>query len=257
MANTDVQITLEQAVAEVLTLLTGVDLTFNPAEDTFHVVARCLNRAMRSVALEHEWSYYSSTENVGTAQVGVQDVEISSRLRPRIIGDDAVRLQTSEGKVVRWAYILPRDALHKYGDRSLRCSITRSTITFSRPFVNGEQGLSIMAPVMREPRMFLIPASGQEPTRQVLDQLIDFDYPDLVMARAAYIYAQADPVLQPRVPALEEQYKDIMYQLVERDERHTDTPYMNDFFVPIEGSINGSTVPQFHHFHPHSDERYR
>ena len=49
MANTDVQITLEQAVAEVLTLLTGVDLTFNPAEDTFHVVARCLNRAMRSV----------------------------------------------------------------------------------------------------------------------------------------------------------------------------------------------------------------
>lgn len=30
MANTDVQITLEQAVAEVLTLLTGVDLTFNP-----------------------------------------------------------------------------------------------------------------------------------------------------------------------------------------------------------------------------------
>ena len=118
MANTDVQITLEQAVAEVLTLLTGVDLTFNPAEDTFHVVARCLNRAMRSVALEHEWSYYSATENVGTAQVGVQDVEISSRLRPRIIGDDAVRLQTSEGKVVRWAYILPRDALHKYGDRS-------------------------------------------------------------------------------------------------------------------------------------------
>ena len=48
-----------------------------------------------------------------------------------------------------------------------------------------------------------------------------------------------------------------MYQLVERDERHTDTPYMNDFFVPIEGSINGSTAPQFHHFHPHSDERYR
>ena len=40
MANTDVQITLEQAVAEVLTLLTGVDLTFNPAEDTCHVVAR-------------------------------------------------------------------------------------------------------------------------------------------------------------------------------------------------------------------------
>ena len=66
MANTDVQITLEQAVAEVLTLLTGVDLTFNPAEDTFHVVARCLNRAMRAVALEHEWSYYSSTEEVAS-----------------------------------------------------------------------------------------------------------------------------------------------------------------------------------------------
>ena len=254
MANTDVQITLEQAVAEVLTLLTGVDLTFNPAEDTFHVVARCLNRAMRAVALEHEWSYYSSTENVGTAQVGVQDVEISSRLRPRIIGDDAVRLQTAEGKVVRWAYILPRDALHKYGDRSLRCSITRSTITFSRPFVNGEQGLSIMVPVMREPRMFQIPASGQEPTRQVLDQLIDFDYPDLVVAKATQMLAETDPVMQPRVQTLEAKYKDIMYQLIERDDRFTDSPYLNDFVVPMDGSLHGGHAMSLHG-HPHGDER--
>ncbi len=144
MANTDVQITLEQAVAEVLTLLTGVDLTFNPAEDTFHVVARCLNRAMRSVALEHEWSYYSATENVGTAQVGVQDVEISSRLRPRIIGDDAVRLQTSEGKVVRWAYILPSNIRGQLRRQDGDQSDVRTTSSGLSDLVSTDEQLQII-----------------------------------------------------------------------------------------------------------------
>ena len=71
MANTDVQMTLEDSVAEVVSLLTGVDLTFRPNEDSFHVMTRCLNRAMRSVALEHEWSYFASEENVGIASTGV------------------------------------------------------------------------------------------------------------------------------------------------------------------------------------------
>lgn len=105
--------------------------------------------------------------------------------------------------------------------------------------------------------MFRLPADNAEVPDAILNQLLDFEYPDLVVAKAAQLMAEGDPMVQPRVQSLEARYKDIMYQLVERDERHTDTPYMNDFFVPIEGSINGSTVPQFHHFHPHSDERYR
>ena len=257
MANTDVQMTLEDSVAEVVSLLTGVDLTFRPNEDSFHVMTRCLNRAMRSVALEHEWSYFASEENVGIASTGVQDVELGSRIRLRKVRDDAVRLQTTDGVNVRWAYILPIDALHKYrSEPGLWCSVLRSTITFNRPFTKGENGLSIIVPVMREPRMFELPESGAEVPERVRRQLIDFDYPDLVLARAAFIYAQADPVLQPRVPALEDQYKDIMYQLVERDENHTDTPYMNDFFVPIENSIRGSSALDFRHLHPHSDRRY-
>ena len=256
MANIDLQMNLEESVAEVITLLTGVDLQFMPNEDSFHVVTRCLNRAMRAVALEHEWAYYASIENVGVASAGVQDVELGSRIRLRKIGDDAVRLQTMEGVTVRWAYILPLTALHKYrSEPGLWCSVTRSTITFSRPFVKAENGLSIMVPVMREPRMFELPDAGREVPERVRQQLIDFDYPDLVLARAAFIYAQADPVLQPRTPALEDQYKDIMYQLVERDENHTDTPYMNDFIIPIENSIRGNSALDFYHMHPHSDRR--
>lgn len=256
MANSDVSMTLREAVDEVMGLLTGLDVQYDPNLDRFNVVVRCLNRAMRAVALEHEWSYFSSTEEAGRAGLGQSDVELPPRLRPRIINDDAVRLVNDKGATLRWAYILPRDAVHKYRARQgLWCSVTRTTLTFSRPFNQHEAGLRVMVPVMREPRQFK-PADGQL-TDAILNQLVDFDYPDLVTARAAYIYAQTDPVMQPRVQTLEAQYKDIMYQLIERDERHTDSAYVNDWIVPIEGEIHGSSYNEFAHMHPHSDERWR
>lgn len=136
MANRDVQMTLKEAVAEVLNFLTGLDLEYDPNQDRFQSITRTLNRALRAVALEHEWSYYSSTEEVGTFSEGVLDYDLNSSLRPRIINDDAVRLTDDDGNVKLWAYVLPRDALHKYGYiRRLSCAFTRSTLTFNRaPF---------------------------------------------------------------------------------------------------------------------------
>ena len=103
--------------------------------------------------------------------------------------------------------------------------------------------------------MFEIPEGNGEIPDRVLNQPIDFDYPDLVIAKAAYMYAQTDPVMQPRAQTLEATYKDIMYQLIERDDRHTDTPYTNDFFVPIMNGIQGSSALFQHHGHPHADGR--
>ena len=59
--------------------------------------------------------------------------------------------------------------------------------------------------------------------------------------------------MQPRVQTLEAQYKDLYYQLVERDTSHTDDPYRNDWQLPIEGNI---TDNHRYHQHPHSDERF-
>lgn len=87
---------------------------------------------------------------------------------------------------------------------------------------------------------------------QVRNQKIDHSFPDLVVMKAAYLYAQTDPVMQPRVQTLEGQYKDLFYALVERDTNHTDEPFRNDFFVPIQGSLHEGPRP---HAHPHSDER--
>ena len=254
MANVDVAVTLREAVDDVLGQLTGLDLTFDQGMDRFHIITRMLNRAMRDVALEHEWSYYADTEEVSAVQSGTRDIEINSRLRARIMGDDAVRLVNAAGKPIKWAYFLPRDALHKYGSRNgLWCSIIRTTITFSRPFWPSEQGLRIMLPVMREPRMFDIPPSGQAVDAGTLAQLVDFDYPDMVVARAMYLYAQTDPVMQPRAQTLEESYKDMLYALKERDERHTDSPYVNEFLVPIQNSVAGPISSGEYHNHPHSD----
>lgn len=258
MANTETQMNLKEAVAEVLNYLTGLDLEYDPNQDRFQAITRTLNRALRAVALEHEWSYYSDVEEIGTLADGVVDYDFNSSLRPRIINDDAVRLADDDGIVHAWAYIMPRDALHKYqSTRRFAAAVTRTTLTFNRGPYSAEVGLHILMPAMREPKMFDIPESNEDIPERVLNQLLDFDYPDLVVARAAYMYAQTDPIMQPRVQTLEAIYKDIMYQLIARDDAHTDTPYTNEFFVPIANGIRGSSAWDFAHHHPHADGRVR
>jgi hypothetical protein len=260
--NPDVAVTLDEAVQEVLSTLTGLDISYRPELDRYRAVTRHLNKALRLTALDAEWSYFSSVESIGIAGLGDTEVQMRATIRPRIINDDAVRFVTEKGTPRVWAYFLPRDALHKYNGRrqGLWCAHTRSSLQFSRPLGHEEAGLTIQVPVMREPRMFELPTKPEdenEPTptvpQDVRDQLLDFDYPDLVLARAAFLYAQSDPVAQPRVQTLEDQYKTMMYALTERDERNTDSAYQNDFFVPISGSLSGPVTEA--HSHPHSDER--
>ena len=256
MANRDTQMTLNDAVADVLLTLTGLDLEYDPSLDRYQAITRTLNRALRFVALEHEWGYYASTEEVGTASAGLENVELNSKLRPRIINDDAVRLVDDDGHPRVWAYFLPRESLHKYaGRRGLWVSTTRTALTFSRPLTDGEAGLRIHVPVMREPVMFRLPALGQDVPKAIQNQPVDFDYPDLVIAKACEMYAESDPVMQPRVQTLEARYKDMMYQLTERDERATDSPYTNEFVLPIVSDLRGG-YGLSGHAHPHADERY-
>jgi len=87
---------------------------------------------------------------------------------------------------------------------------------------------------------------------QIRTQKIDHSFPDLIVLKAAFLYAQTGPVMQPRVQTLEGQYKDLFYALTERDTNHTDDPHINDFSVPIQGSLHGYSGA---HAHPHSDER--
>lgn len=258
--NPETTVTLDEAVKEVLGLLTGLDLTYAPELDRYGAITRQLNRALRSNALEHEWSYYSAMTNVATAAEGLRVVTFDDELRPRITGDDAVLLQDEHGQTQVWAYFLPRDALHKYFARGgLWCSATRTSLYFSRPLDIGEAGLSIMLPVMREPTMFRLPVQPEDPDEPLVEvpdeirsQPIDFVYPDVVILRAAYYYAQTDPVIQPRVQTLEAQYKDLMYQIIERDDRFTDTPFLNEFLLPIQSGID-SPLPPGGHPHPHAD----
>lgn len=261
MSNPDTALTLDQGVAEVLQILTGLDLQYEPGQERYQSVARSINRAQRSVALEREWSWYADVESVGPAVAGEREVVLREAIRPRMIGDDQVRLVNASGDAVEWAAFLPRDALHKYPHRGgLWCAITRNTLTFSREFRSYEAGYDIQVPVMREPVNFVIPVQPEDPDvpltpvpDEVRQQEIDFAYPDLVTLRAAWDYAQTDPVAQPRVQTLEARYKDHLYQIIEREERMTDSPFMNDFFVPIQSGL--VTPGLTHHWHPHSDER--
>lgn len=262
MPNPELEMTLNDCVEEVLGTLTGLDLSYQPTMDRYRATTRALNRALRAVAREREWSYYASTEELGTAVAGQQDVALRATVRPRIIGDDAVRLVDSSGTPRVWAYFLPRDAVNKYPLRAgLWVSIVRQSLHFSRPFHAGEAGLRILVPVMREPRMFRLPdhpTDPEEPLPEVptstLEQLLDFDHPDLVILKAAYFLAQSDPVMQPRVQELDAQYKEAFYQLNERDDRHTDSPFLNEWNVPIQGTIFDTGYQDWHH--PHADERH-
>lgn len=251
--NVEVQMTLDEAVAEVLGMLTGLDLTYDPELDRYRSITRQLNRALRANALENEWAWYASVTSVGTAAAGHDRLSLPPSLRPRIINDDAVRLLDDDGVIVKWAYFLPRDALHKYQSRAgLWCSIERQTMVFSRAFRDEEDGLQIQVPVMREPKMFRLPDAGVTVPDSIREQLIDFAYPDLIIARAAFYYAQADPVMQPRTQTLEQGYKDLMYQLIERDTQYTDSPYINETIVPVENGLRGTY--DFQHLHPHANQ---
>lgn len=240
-----VNLTLQDAVRDVLVLLTGQALQYDPEMDRFRVIASFLNRALKSNALEANWSYYSDVVTVDlTGLAGDQTFDIdSTQFRFRVINDDSVRF-LSDGIPVAWAYFLPRDALHKYRNRAgLWCSYTRNTLTLSRPLPDLYDGLVMEIPVMREPNPFRVPDDPLTPMGQeVLEQEVDFDFPDVIIARAAYLYAQTDPMMQPRVQTLEAEYKDLMYQLLERDTAFTETPYQNEFVVPVQNSIYGESI---------------
>src|SRR6478609_76753 len=257
--NPELTMTLQEGVGEVLSLLTGLDLSYAPERDRFRSVARAINRALRSIALEKEWSYYSSTIDIGPAVEGATAITIANTVRPRMTGDDAIRFVDPEDDGIKmWAYFLPRDALHKYQGRGgMWAAANPGLITLSRPIPNALAGFRVELPVMRAPIMFEIPYQPEETEPDTMDSgvylaPIDFEYPDLVVLRAAYFYAQTDPIMQPRVQTLEAQHKDLMYQVIERDERHTDDPYQNEFFVPVQNGIVGNGM---YHPHPHSDER--
>lgn len=238
--NSEVQLTLEEAVAEVNGILTGLELSYDPALDRFRAITRALNRALRANALEAEWSFYSSHLDIPVV-AGQSDYLITpdSSRRPRIINDDAVRIVDANHNVVLWAYFLPRDALHKYRYQpGWFCSVTRDVLSFSKPLNESMTGMIVQVPVMREPTMFRLPEIGvSEVPEETLDQLIDFHYPDIITARAAFYYAQTDPIMQPRTQTLEDLYKGLMYQAIERDDRNTETPFQNEFLLPVQNGI--------------------
>lgn len=256
--NAELSMTLEDAVAEVLTLLIGSDVRFMPEMDRFQTITRFLNMGMRSAALDHEWKYFYSHATVGHAHEGTQALLLRSSLRPRMMDDDAVVLvKPGTSDIVKWAYFQNATALHKYRHMDgLWCSVHNRVLQFSRPFTKSEEGLEIQMPSMREPVMFRLPEQPTDPAeevvtvpRDVLEQQIDFDYPDYIIRKAAWLYAQTDPVLQPRVQTLEAQWKDLMYALTERDTRSTDTPYQNPWNIGIDGGIYSSGPSSTH---PHA-----
>lgn len=241
--NPDVSMTLEDAVRDVLSILTGQELTYDPDQDRFRAITKHLNRALRSMALENEWSYFSDVVTFDLTNAGLDTTfELPTDKRFRIISDDAARVLDADGHPVAWAYFLPRDALHKYRNRGgLWCSVARNVLTLSRPLASvasTTDGYTMEIPVMREPVPFRLPSDPTEAVDPlVLVQELDFEFPDVVIARAAWLYAQTDPLYQPRVQTLEEQYKDLMYQLIERDVAFTDTPNQNEIIVPVQNGI--------------------
>lgn len=310
MINPHLQMTLDECVGEVLNHLTGLDLHYIPELDRYRSITKHLNRALRLVATEAEWSYYSALEDLGTVHAGQESIYLRATRRPRVKLDDAARLVDQNGAIRLWAYYQPRESLHKYQGRTgLWIAHTRSEILFSRKITTGEEGFTFYLPVMREPQQFQVPAtlenleelitppsplpvggellqlrnfhnpeiveewvsiSGQPPYRyegpedslaalnytpqQIKNQLLDAPHPDLIILKAAALYSQTDPVMQPRAQSLEAAYKELFYNLVERDTETTDNPYINTWHVPIQATIGGNPY-RGSHAHPHSDER--
>lgn len=250
------RLTLSETVDEVVNTLYGLSTRFEPDTDSWHGMALTLRRALKVVATERDWIYYHDTVQVGTVEPDCSVIVVPSRYRVRKTGDDAIRLLDSRGRPVVWAYIIPDDALHKYRALSgLWCSVVRQEIRFSRPFYKAEKGLRVIAPVMREPYLWPKLVSGQALPQDEMDRDIDFHRADMVVMKAAYLYAQTDPLLQPRVPQLEQDYRAVFYQVQEQDTNVTMGAMVNDFQLPIEGDYRFVSGHGYG-LHPHSDGSY-
>lgn len=246
-----VAMSLRDAVNEVHNILTGLDLVYEDRYDIFHATVRQLNRSLRNVALEDEWAWYAEDVEAGTTTAGQTSVELDAGYRPRIQQDDAVRLVNSDGLAVRWAYYLPRDSLSKYlHSPELRVAVTRNQITFSRPLQNFEAGLKIVVPAMREPRQTRLPDSGQRLSDAELNRSIDTEYPDMIVAHAAWQISMSNPLYQPRAQTLEGAFSDLKYALMERNTNHSDSPMRNTFTPSY-----GDPYLALPHNHPHSTRR--
>ena len=246
-----VQLSLQESVNEIHNILTGLDLTYEDRYDIFHATVRQVNRSLRQVALEDEWAWYVEEVDAGTTTVDMTEVELNSAYRPRVQQDDAVRLVNANGITVSWAYYLPRDSLNKQMHRpELRVAFTKNVIKFSRPLQLFESGLSIIVPAMREPKQTRLPEAGARLTPAELSRAIDAEYPDLIVAHAAWKMAMSNPLYQPRAQTLEEEFNDLKYALTERNTNHSDSPMRNNF-VPSYGDPYLATP----HVHPHSDRR--
>lgn len=242
---------LTEAVAEVQHILTGLNLSYDDRYDIFHATVRQLNRSLRHVSLEDEWGWYVEEVNAGLSVEDQTTIELDSTYRARILEGDAVRLVNDDGLPVIWAYYLPRDSLSRHTYRpELRVSVTRNEISFNRPLLASEAGYTIMVPAMREPAQTNIPSSGEKLTTAQLNRALDTEYPDMVVAHAAWQMSMSNPVYQPRAQTLEDAYNDLKYALIERNTNHSDSPLRNTF-VPSYGDPYLS-LP---HNHPHSDRR--
>src|SRR6187402_1871955 len=100
MPNPETSLTLDEAVAEVLGGLIGLDVRQVAERDRYQMVTRMLNQAVQDVALEWEWSYFSDVEDVGEVVPGESTIALRSSIRPRIITDDAVRFVDGTGRAV-------------------------------------------------------------------------------------------------------------------------------------------------------------
>ena len=88
----EVEMNLDQAVAEVSALLNGIELTLDHNQERYRVIARFINHALRDVALEVEWSYYSDYENVGISHEHIRLVHLRHSLSTRFMKDFAFRM---------------------------------------------------------------------------------------------------------------------------------------------------------------------
>lgn len=247
-----VALSLQEAVAEVHNILTGLDLEYDDRYEIFHATVRQINRSLRQVALLEDWGWYSELVLSGVTHEGQTVIELDALYRPRINQGDCVQLvDPNTGLTWHWAYYLPRDSLSRHTHRSeLRVAFVRNTLMFSRPIQRFESGYEILVPAMREPQQTTIPESGKQLSDAELNRPIDFEFPDLVVAHAAWQISLSNPVYQPRAQTLEAAYDDVRYALSERDSNHSDSPLRNDFTPSY-----GDPYLRVPHRHPHSDRR--
>lgn len=221
----------------------GVEGSFHSGTDKFKEVVMEANFVLQRLQKEQDWNWLRDRIELGYSRIlgghRIQEFDLPPDVYKPCTGfNDAVRLHNPRNPNIfmEVPWTSPRSGNHhdkamfdewgalNVADRRVRAFLVGSTITFSRPWTEREEGCLVETDVIRrmEP-LHICDSSCPERCPKAYDEKVFTEIPDpyyMVLAVAAE-RAEGDPSVSDRIQHLTDEATKMLSAMRENDSAHT------------------------------------